>query len=226
MIDQGIIYNKPPKMAKPLNNFHHHPVNSPKKRPLQFKRATSTIFMKINPVLMNGEPAYEYDTKRLKIGDGRTRYSDLPYIGDYNKNGKSAYQIWIDQGNEGTIEDFLDSLIGPSGKSSYELWLGLGNEGTILDFINSLHGATGEKGDKGEKGDVGKSAYDEWIDQGNEGTIIDFLNSLNGKSAYDIWVDNGNEGDQEVFLQSIIGKSAYQIWLDQGNEGNEMDFIN
>ena len=29
--------------------------------------------------------------------------------------GKSAYQIWLENGNEGTEQDFLDSLKGESG---------------------------------------------------------------------------------------------------------------
>jgi len=31
------------------------------------------------------------------------------------KDGKSAYQVWLDLGNEGTEEDFIDSLEGPAG---------------------------------------------------------------------------------------------------------------
>ena len=30
-------------------------------------------------------------------------------------DGRSAYQIWRDQGNIGTEDDFLDSLVGPKG---------------------------------------------------------------------------------------------------------------
>ena len=38
-------------------------------------------------------------------------------------------------------------MIGPAGKSTYELWLELGNEGTIQDFIDSLVGPQGDPGD-------------------------------------------------------------------------------
>ena len=197
---------------------HGHSVPKPKTKPLQFKRGSSTAFRRANLILLNGEPAFEWDTRKLKIGDGVTRYNKLPYIGDHSKpeNGKSAYQIWIDAGNSGTINDFLDSLIGPAGKSSYEIWLAIGNEGTVVDFINSLHGV---------KGDQGKSAYDIWIEEGNNGTITDFLDSLIGKSAYDIWLSLGNQGTEADFIQSLKGESAYEIWLSLGNEGTEEDFI-
>ena len=48
------------------------------KRPLQFKRGTSKAFGSVNPILLYGEPAYEYDTKRIKVGDGETHYNNLP----------------------------------------------------------------------------------------------------------------------------------------------------
>lgn len=41
------------------------------------------------------------------------------------------------------------------GKSTYEIWLELGNSGTEQDFINSLKGEKGDKGDTGAKGDPG-----------------------------------------------------------------------
>ena len=173
-------------------------VYKPKTRPLQFKRGKSTAFKRVNPVLMCGEPAYEWDTKKLKVGDGKHCYNHLPYIGDHSKpkDGKSAYQIWIEAGNKGTINDFLESLIGEPGKSTYEIWLSLGNEGTVVDFINSI---------QGEKGERGFSAYEIWIQEGNEGTVTDFLNSLVGKSAYEIWLELGHSGTKDDFIEYLKG---------------------
>ena len=150
---------------RPNNIDQGYPKPIPKKKPLQFKRGSSKAFRRVNPVLLNGEPAYEWDTKKLKVGDGRTRYNLLPYIGDHTKpkDGKSAYQLWIEQGNQGTVNDFLESLIGEQGKSTYEIWLDLGHQGTEADFINSLKG---------------KSAYDIWKDQGHEGDESDFINYM------------------------------------------------
>lgn len=75
--------------------------------------------------------------------------------------GKSAYEIWLDQGNVGTEEDFLNSLKGADGKSAYEIWLELGNTGTEEDFINSLigpQGPVGPTGPQGPQGEPGTSA--------------------------------------------------------------------
>ena len=191
--------------------------NKGKRPPLQFKRGTAKAFRLANPLLLSGQPAFETDTRRLKIGDGKTRYLKLPYIGSENEaqDGKSAYQLWKELGNNGSVEDFLNSLIGPAGKSTYEIWLSLGNEGSLVDFISSIQGSEG------------KSAYNLWIDEGNEGTISDFLNSLVGKSAYEIWLSLGNEGTVTDFINSLKGESAYDIWKKEtGNfDATEEEFI-
>lgn len=46
---------------------------------LQFKRGTAARWSEVNPVLAAGEPGYEYNTNRIKIGDGVTAWNDLPY---------------------------------------------------------------------------------------------------------------------------------------------------
>ena len=65
----------------------------------------------------------------------------LPQVHDGKDgvDGKSAYQIWLDNGNTGSEAKFLESLKGPKG----------------ADGIIGKDGATGPKGDKGEKGDKG-----------------------------------------------------------------------
>lgn len=46
-------------------------------------------------------------------------------------------------------------LAGEKGKTIYDLWLETGNIGTEEDFINSIKGAVGLQGSKGDKGDIG-----------------------------------------------------------------------
>lgn len=48
---------------------------------IQFKRGTAARWVELNLVLAAGEPGFEYDTKKMKIGDGVTAWNDLPYIG-------------------------------------------------------------------------------------------------------------------------------------------------
>lgn len=47
---------------------------------IKLRRDTSTNFTSKNPILGIGEPAYETDTKKLKVGDGTTAYNSLAYF--------------------------------------------------------------------------------------------------------------------------------------------------
>ena len=72
-------------------------------------RSTKPSLEALNPILLNNQIGYEEDTKRWKIGDGIKHYKELPY-----QAGESAYEIWLRHGNEGSEDDFLDSLKGLS----------------------------------------------------------------------------------------------------------------
>ena len=61
------------------------------------------------------------------------------FDGEDGDDGKSAYQIAVDNGFEGTEEEWLESLHGDDGQSAYELAVELGFEGTEEEWIESLH---------------------------------------------------------------------------------------
>ena len=44
------------------------------------RRGPAQRWIDVNPVLAQGEPGFEYDTNKLKIGDGQRRWTELPYI--------------------------------------------------------------------------------------------------------------------------------------------------
>ena len=48
---------------------------------IQLRRDTATNWASANPTLASGEPAFETDTGKFKIGDGVTAYNSLDYIG-------------------------------------------------------------------------------------------------------------------------------------------------
>lgn len=54
------------------------------KTTFQLKRGTYTRWLEVNPILKQGEPGFEIDTGRLKIGDGIRTWSDLLYVGESN----------------------------------------------------------------------------------------------------------------------------------------------
>lgn len=45
------------------------------------RRGTAAQWAEHNPILRAGEPGFELDTKKLKIGNGEDAFNDLPYIG-------------------------------------------------------------------------------------------------------------------------------------------------
>lgn len=47
---------------------------------LKLRRDTARRWAMLNPVLAEGEPAFEKDTGRFKIGDGSKPYNDLEYF--------------------------------------------------------------------------------------------------------------------------------------------------
>lgn len=48
---------------------------------IQFMRGNSSSIISENPVLAAGQPFFETDTNKLKIGDGTSSYNSLDYIG-------------------------------------------------------------------------------------------------------------------------------------------------
>lgn len=49
---------------------------------IKFRRDTSANWTTANPIPAQGEPCYETDTGKLKIGNGSDYYSNLPYVSD------------------------------------------------------------------------------------------------------------------------------------------------
>ena len=49
---------------------------------IKFRRDTSANWTSVNPIPAQGEPCYETDTGKLKIGNGSDNYMTLPYVSD------------------------------------------------------------------------------------------------------------------------------------------------
>lgn len=85
--------------------------------------------------------------------------------GPKGQDGKSAYQVWLDLGNEGTESDFINSLEGDVGPQGIQGSTGLqgvaGPQGvkgdTGLTGQQGIQGIQGIQGVKGDKGDPGIS---------------------------------------------------------------------
>ena len=121
------------------------------------------------------------------------------------QDGKSAYELAVEKGYEGSLEEWFESLKGSNGKSAYELAVEGGYSGSEEEWLASLNGTNGNNG---------KSAYELAVEQGYEGTEAEWIASLkgsdgnNGKSAYELAVEKGYEGTIDEWLTSLNGTNG------------------
>jgi hypothetical protein len=74
---------------------------------LSIRRGTRDQWEAENTILLEGEPAWEIDTKRLKIGDGETAWNDLSYFnsGDSETAGSVIHDASV-------LPEYVNSVTG------------------------------------------------------------------------------------------------------------------
>jgi hypothetical protein len=149
----------------------------------KLRRGTAAQWMAVNPVLHPGEPGVEIDTGKLKIGNGASHWLELGYLsgeGTPGADGDSAYQIAVQQGFVGTVNQWLASLEGDPGPQGIP---GLdGQDGSVGPAgEDGAQGPPGADGDTGPQGPPGAD-YD--------GPSITVSSSAPSSPAVgDVWID-------------------------------------
>lgn len=116
---------------------------------------------------------------------------------DYFKGEKGDKGEQGIPGNDGQNgKDGIDGTNGQDGKSAYEIWLDEGNEGTEQDFLNSLKGKDGTNGVEGKDGTNGANGQDGFspiatVDENSTGATIS-ITDKNGTTSVE--VKNGTNG--------------------------------
>ena len=132
--------------------------------------------------------------------------------GSNGDDGKSAYELAVENGYRGTEEEWLASLkgnTGNDGKSAYELAVEKGYQGTEEEWLASLNGSNGNDGDDG------KSAYELAVENGYQGTEEEWLASLKGSA--------GDQGDDGVTPKLEVRDDGYwYISYDNGQTWNKL----
>ena len=109
-------------------------------------------------------------------------------------DGKSAFEIAVENGFVGTETEWLESLKGSDGKDGID-----GKDGAI--------GPQGEQGPPGVDGQPGKDGLNG--SDGRDGQPgKDGDDGTNGKSAFEIAVENGFIGTETEWLESLKGKDG------------------
>ena len=143
----------------------------------------------------------------------------LQKISEKGADGKSAFEIAVENGFIGTEAEWLESLKGKDGKdgvdgkngqdgkdgidgkSAYEIAIANGYFGTESEWLESLKGKNGIDGQPGKDGIDGTNGQD-----GKDG--IDGTPGTDGKSAYIIAVEHGFTGTETEWLESLKGKDG------------------
>jgi hypothetical protein len=114
-----------------------------------------------DPVLMSGEPGYEMDTRKFKMGDGQTPWSQLPYY--MGVTGPAG----------------ISEVPGPTGATG-----SIGATGaTGSDGISNIPGPTGSTGSTGATGATGSGiSGSQYIFVAANGTDVE--NALELRAAY------------------------------------------
>lgn len=100
------------------------------KTTFKVRRGQSQVWADINPILAEGEPGYELDTHRLKIGDGEKSWNELPYIGGSSTEIPELQEYVTKEELESLVKDYIPS-------SEKENQIKVLNDGTME--INSLN---------------------------------------------------------------------------------------
>lgn len=143
---------------------------------VQVRRDNKANWEAANPILLDGEAAYEKDTDMFKIGDGINRYTNLPYhnkVGPQGEPGPTPQiSMNVSTGNPGTSASV--NVTGTAENPVINLTVPRGDTGKT--------GSTGPKGDTGSSGVyIGTSQPTDsninvWIDSDGEPTeVIDDL---------------------------------------------------
>lgn len=84
----------------------------------RLRRGTAAEWVWSNPILGPGEPGFEEDTRKLKVGDGWTKWNDLDYLAiDAPADGSSDAAV-LAHINSATPHPVYDD--GPSLELLYE----------------------------------------------------------------------------------------------------------
>ncbi|XWX32006.1 hypothetical protein BIPXVNHO_CDS0125 [Staphylococcus phage PG-2021_27] len=143
---------------------------------------------------MNKSPVPAFKTLKYETSE-----TVMVYFNDINKDtleriqGDSAYQIWLKHGNNGTENDFLESLKGDKGDSF-----------TYKDFTKEQL-----ENLKGEPGEPGKNAYEIALKNGFEGTEDEWINSQDTKI---------NDIKKEVTKDPYYNEIVYNTYFDNSSE--------
>ena len=147
-------------------------------------------------ILGNIVPLIHLDGNLNSSGDQQTVY-----------RGYSAYQVALQQGFEGSKDEWLRALVGPQGETGVSISdVRLNDDFTLTVTLDdgtefTTESIKGDKGDKGQKGDKG--------DKGDTGKGITFIR-LNDDYSLTLFFSDGSYSNTEKSVRGPQGEQGIQ----------------
>lgn len=157
-----------------------------------------------------GDPGKGLDIRGYFSTFEELELADPDHAYMYGVGTVAPYDIWDwDDLNRRWVNN--GKLQGANGKSAYEIAVDEGFVGTETDWLESLNGAKGDKGDKGDTGERGADGapgiQGEKGEPGEKGADgrqgVDGEKGADGKSAYTAATEFGFMGTETVFGESL-----------------------
>jgi hypothetical protein len=142
---------------------------------IQFRRGAAATWTSQNPTLSAGEPGFEGDTGKFKIGDGSTAWNSLDYIGDATDltgGGTIAGDLTV-SGN--LVVNGTTTTVNSTEMSVDDINIVLGDTASPTD-------AAADGGGMTLKGSTDKTFV--WVDATDAWTSSEHVNIASGKSYY------------------------------------------
>lgn len=153
-------------------------------------------------------------------------------VGGSRKNGndgKSAYEIAVENGYTGSVTEWLASLGGRDGKSAYEIAVENGFTGSEKEWLLSLafgeNGKDGKDGQDGKDGANGKNGRDG--EDGRDGTNGVGIKSVfvNSEGHLIVILDNGNRVDAGIVGGGATEENDFARAQENGFDGTVYDWL-
>lgn len=157
--------------------------------------------------VVNGRESNKFPVQSFNTKDNET--SKILNVKSYYKDTNNAVDNDVD--NESTSNNVIIN-----GKSAYDIALDNGFKGTEKEWLESLKGKPGTKGEPFTYNDFTQEQLDSLKgEKGDPFTYIDFtqeqlekLKGEQGKSAYDLAKNHGFEGTEKEWLDSLKGEKG------------------
>ncbi len=127
-----------------------------------------------------------------------------PLYGCKGEDGKSAYELAVEQGYEGTLTEWLESLKGKdgldAGGTAYDIAVSRGYTGTVDEWLAGLNGTDGKDGT--DAVDYVTQWYEQAKEEGYSGSFTDFLETYSA-AASAIGADTNAYSVSKAMLSSV-----------------------